>query len=493
MPFAFQTDEENQLTDPSQQSTQTSSDPSQPQTLSGGTGGQVGATAGGAAAPGKTPSSSNSFTNLQSYLNANSDGSLGSNLSGKLQGNIDDATKQEGNTSNQFKDQVDQNTTKYNPDLVNSAISDPSNFVSDPSKINAFATQRDAAYKGPSSLTDTSDLYNNAYGSVQNASQNAQNAQTDGGKQALLQQYYGRPDYGSGQQSLDMSLLNSNPSTTSKFSNIADQATQLKSGWNDYMNGLGKYATQGATDTKTAHDNTRSALGIDDSGKILDATPTSTGAIQGLENNVNSAVTAGNTAAASNYAAAKNDLTTGHLTQDDIKNLKLQSLLGQSTYNTDPTQSQYLQQAGTATANNVATSDQYARMNALAQLANTQNTFLTGNPSQAGSYNPNAVFNTGAYQNSLNQAQQAYQNSLNSSTVGQLGAQTNLDLGNYSNPANNAMTANQLSAWNANSIAHPILNGLYDDAANSRKSQTALQNILDAYATKQGANTKFGG
>lgn len=72
---------------------------------------------------------SGSFKNLQDYLRANADQNFGGQVAGKIDERINTARESQNQASNQFKSEVDQNTVKYNSDLVNRAIGDPYHFL----------------------------------------------------------------------------------------------------------------------------------------------------------------------------------------------------------------------------------------------------------------------------------------------------------------------------------------------------------------------------
>lgn len=375
--------------------------------ITGGTPGQ------GAQSSGQ-PTHSGSFTDLNKYLDANSGQNFGTELAGKVQGQVDQANDAQNNASNQFKSQVDQNTVNYDPTTVNSALSDPSSFVKDPNNVSKFNSERDAKYSGPTAFDSSSSLYSPAYQQTQNAAQAANASRTEGGRFSLLDQYFGngegKSNYSQGEKNLDNFLVQSDPNAGSAFQKAQTGAASAQQNFNNLIPQLDTYAGQGQATTRSTAHNVRSQLGLDDSGNFQGAQDsngnyTNSGAIQNLYNGINATAQADNKSAPEAYSQYQSGLSGLNLTPEQAQTLGISNLLGSATYNVDP--SQYLGAApGKASAQNVASSDQYSKMAALAQLAGVQNTFLP-DATQAGTYSANPTFDSTGYTEAVSKAKNA--------------------------------------------------------------------------------------
>lgn len=375
--------------------------------------------AGGQGGSGKG-TSSGSYTNLQDYIKANQGGDFGGQVSSRLNNDMGGAGQAIQNADQSFQQQVNNGTTNYNADLVNSAISDPVTLQQNADQTAALKSQLNANYTGPNNLSDQSDLYNPAQSAVSTAQQNAQATNSDTGRWALLNQYFGGAgnQYNQGQQALDSALLAADPNAQTGFQQAQQTAQGLGTQWNQMQANDTALAQQAATNTAAANSQSRAALGIDANGQL-----TGTGVIGNLQSTINQQVTTDNANAAAGYNALKGELNSGMLNSNDLQKYLGSSFVDNSSQ--DPLQNGtrlYNVHAGDylvdpsiqqATAANVATGDQYARMNALSSLAGTQNTFLPlANSSQAGTYNPNLSFKTSDFNNAVAQQKNALQATL---------------------------------------------------------------------------------
>ena len=419
---SFNTEEDNQQ---NAQQGQTANKGAGPQSLgpdggviTTGTPGQ-GAT-GGSTSKSDTPTSSGSFTNLQSYLNANQDQNFGSQLASKVQNTVDQANQAQSNADTQFKGIVDQNTVNPNQDLINSAISDPTTFVSNQQNVDAFNQQKNANYSGPNSLSDESSLYNNAYQTTQNAQQAANATQNEGGRFALLNQYFNAPSYSQGEQNLDQFLVSADPTAGKAFQNVQQNANQAQQNWNNQLSADQGYASQAAQTTNSAATAARNALGIDASGNFTGVAGTNGdytngGAIGNLYNQINDAATADqsayNTQNAAVQQALKSDNLSG-LTPDELNQLGLSNFSG-PLWDVSPANFLTINNnASSVNPQTVANAEQYAQMAALSQLAGTPDTLLPNSSLAGTAPTQGYTFNTPAFQSAINDSQNAFQQSL---------------------------------------------------------------------------------
>ena len=336
-----------------------------------------------AQAPGAAPRGSDKYQNLQSYLNVGG-GDFGNQFAGKVLGESAEAGKQIGEASNQFKGQVDQSKVSANPDLVNRAIANPTDFVKDQSNVDAFAKQRDAQYKGPSSISETPDLYNRAYGATQKAVSSARAAQTEPGRFTLLDTYFGKPQYSQGQKSLDNLLLSGDQNAEQGIRQAKENALAQQSSLGQKSNELSNYAAQARGATESARNAARGAVGLGDNGQLTDTSP-SKSLYKDIENRV-SGINAGN---AGKYSSDLSSLKIGQISKAEANRLGISDLIGKEYYNLDP--SSYLRKGEEATIPKAASKEEQAKLAALSKLSGVENTLLP-DAGTAGTYDPNSAY-----------------------------------------------------------------------------------------------------
>jgi hypothetical protein len=168
------------------------------------TGGQGGVISSGAGAPAKATSSGR-FQNIQGYLNANKS----SNLAGQIGQNLQKDTQGVQAQVHESKDKFDQEAQgarqQYDDQFVKSTIDNAASAASP--EVEKFKSMRDAEYKGPADLQNSQSLQQN----VQNVRSLAQSGATEAGRFNLLKNYFNKPSYTRGQQTLDNLLIQANP------------------------------------------------------------------------------------------------------------------------------------------------------------------------------------------------------------------------------------------------------------------------------------------
>jgi hypothetical protein len=107
---------------------------------------------------GDKKSASGSFTNLQSYLDANKDQKFGTQVAGKVGETIDYATNQQNMANTQFQNLADKSAVKKNENLINNAVSKPQEVVANQDQFDEFSKMRDARYRGPRNFSDASEV-----------------------------------------------------------------------------------------------------------------------------------------------------------------------------------------------------------------------------------------------------------------------------------------------------------------------------------------------
>lgn len=182
---------------------------------------------------GGSPTSSGSFTNLQSYLDVNADQSEG--LGAKIEQNVQN-TANEGRTNlsqagKEFNNQVeqaginrDQVTAQALGNIAKNAYNNPSaledndvaTFSDVRNKGQAFAEDADT---GPKSLNDLS-TYQAAKTKLDQASDKANLTGSEAGRETLLRESFSRPSYTKGQSSLDQLFTQNAPQNRNRFEKL---------------------------------------------------------------------------------------------------------------------------------------------------------------------------------------------------------------------------------------------------------------------------------
>lgn len=396
MAIDFFLDDEEQKNQPAGQSSE-----STPLSQEGGV---IAGAAPGANSDGSKPTSSGTWTNLQNYLSANDGSGFGGQVAGKVQSDVDSAKQSIDSADKGFRSQVDQSTTSYDPELVDSAISDPTSFVQDAGKVSQFDKQRDANYSGPSTLSDNASLYNPASTAVSEAQQETQADRSEGGRMALLDKFYGGSgkSYTQGQKSLDNFLVQSDPTAQAGFDTANKGASDLQNYLSTTATGDQNYASQGRGTTENAQNQTRAALGIDQNGNLIPGA----GAIGQNLTAIDQAVTARQNALTqahqtldpTNAIPSLSGLTPDQLsamgidpsqygavdprTGVQLKGLTPDRFAGTVgpdgyLYGVNPGQFETFANSADINRYTVANPDQQAKLSALARLAGVDDTFIT--------------------------------------------------------------------------------------------------------------------
>jgi hypothetical protein len=373
-----------------------------------------GGTPGGGGPKGNSgqPTHSGSWTNLDAYLDANQDQHFGSQLAGKVQGDVDAATAAQQKADSGFKSQVDAASASPDQNFVEQAIQNPTDFVKNADQVSRFNKMRDASYQGPNSLTDVNDLYQPAYQATQQADQSGQSLGTEGGRFALLDRYFSDPQYNQGEKTLDNLLAVADSNAPQAFQTAQQSAQGVKSGFGNLTQQDQDYATTAKQNTQQARSQTRSALGLDDAGNVISTSP-----VVQIEQQAAQTAQQDNANRDAEYQAIEHVLQgPGHTRQrndpfyifpTDVFGLPADT----RTYGVDA--SKYLSTEPDATAATAATADQQARVAALSQLMGKPNTWLP-DASAAGQYDPSKAvqFDKAGFTTEQQKNQQAYRQQL---------------------------------------------------------------------------------
>ncbi len=208
------------------------------------------------------PKQSGSFTNLNSYLDANKEQSnqLGTDVSNKITGLGTEARNQFGVSKNQFGQKVNEGSIRN----IDSAVSDASNTVDkaytlgagsiiNEDEVNRFKEVTNAQYKGPNKIEDESDIYNPANELNEKVNLYSRLSETDDGRGQLLSEIYKRPTYSQGQVTFDNLLLGGNQESKQKLSDARNQVADVK----DLFSALVQDSNFLAGSVKTKHDDVR--------------------------------------------------------------------------------------------------------------------------------------------------------------------------------------------------------------------------------------------
>ena len=193
------------------------------------TGGSAGA-ASSAPAKGVTAGSPTQFgssaSKLGDYLSTNAPNitNQANTLAGTLNQQYGALNQGITDAANQFGQQVQGGYAASNPDTVNQAIANPSQFASDPNNVKAFQGQYNDTYTGPTSFEATTP-YSNIQNQVSQAVQQGQLVQTPAGLQTYLQGLGGNPTQAS--STLDTLLMQGNPQAQQTINQAAGQFGNL--------------------------------------------------------------------------------------------------------------------------------------------------------------------------------------------------------------------------------------------------------------------------
>lgn len=375
------------------------SQPSPEQTPSSGGGGvAAGGNVGNSSTPTAStpkPSSSGSWTNLDSYLNANADqgAKMGNSIAGSVNSQATNAQNDVGNLNNDFNSQVQANTVNSDDDAVNSAISAAQSGNLSADQTSAFQKQANANYAGPTDPT-ANQYYSQANNDVNNATQAVQQTQSEAGRDVLLQNQYqnaSQNGYNQGENNLDQLLLENSQGGQQALQPLAQQWSGLTSLLGDSVT-KDQQAAQAAQaiDQATAQ-NAQGALGT---------------ANTNFQSNLDKEVQDAGTQGQANYNDYQTNLANNNYALDAQTLAAMGLQPGARTFNLDL--QSYLNpfSASGVSAQTVASPQEYAEYQALNQLAGTTPSELI-NPSLAGTA-PKAGFNTTQLQSDITAKQNAY-------------------------------------------------------------------------------------
>lgn len=273
-----------------------------PPQAGGSSGSGTGAQKAGGTPAGGTPTQfGSSASKLGDYLSANAPQIQGQ--ANTITGNLNNQFQQIGtdinNATNQFGQAVQGGYAAPNQDIVNQAVANPTQFVSDPNNVKAFQAQYNNAYTGPQNFESTTP-YGNIQNEVNTAVQNAGLLNS----QAGLQSYLGQNSGGNqtrASNTLDTLLLQGNPAAKQQIQQAAEQFKGLTNTLGTATAG----ANQGVTAAQQAAQNAQQYAKQQYGGAV-------TGFNTNLQNELNAA-SQGNTSYNQQIDALRSQLQSGNL------------------------------------------------------------------------------------------------------------------------------------------------------------------------------------
>ena len=250
--LAQQQDEQNQNQQGQQQNPSFTSE----KVLGGDQGGQVGGsnntTAPQAGAPNK-PTKSGSFTNLQSYVNANAgnDAAMGQTIKQNTDRVISDQDTKKSGFASSANSAIDSGTVKQDTGLQQSLMTNPTKVDS-----GLFNSQYNAEYKGPTAATAV-DGYSDVDQGYTKLSNTANQLGEFEGRKEILNNTYGRPNYTQGEQRLDSFILGAGQQGQQALDTIKNNINTAGTGWQDTLKTIGANIQSGIDTTAATKNATR--------------------------------------------------------------------------------------------------------------------------------------------------------------------------------------------------------------------------------------------
>lgn len=393
------------------------------------------------------PSSSGSYTNLRSYLDANRGAGkqMAEGIASDVGGQAQKAGEQMQGVQSQFQQNVQAGGQSYGApqqQMVQQVADDPTKV-----DVGQFSQLREAAYSGPQQWGgQQQEQAAELQKKMENLRQASEGSQTGAGQRALLQQTYGRPSYSAGEQGLDQLLVQAPGAGREAFAGLRDTIGGLTPQYDQMKEqGLEQVAARKA-ETEAARNAALGAVGGFDtisqqgSGAIGDLLSQ----FYGEEGKIAQAQTQREQQKADVLAGAEGEFGEARKRKefDAFKDAVLRSRISREitkkygsrrlptaeerraienqvtpgviaafdsgNYSALPQYQDYLSGGmGEANLQNVASAEDYAKMNALSQLGGIDNTLLY-DPSLAGTYMQDPyTFNKDLYQDRYLTALQA--------------------------------------------------------------------------------------
>lgn len=436
---------------------------------------------GGGAAPAPMQRATPSGTpNIQSYMKANQGAGqqLAQGIGNQFQKQTNQLGQQVKQSGEQLKAQanpLEKNLGEQATNTIKTSFQNPQDILKQQDQLKQFQQLRDKGYQG-----DINALGQNAQQSQQqlqsqlgNIQQQAKGAGTESGRFQLLRNTFGQPQYTQGQQKLDQLFLQAQPGANRDLQqNLSNQTNQVKQQLGgtsaeiqsrlNALNGLSNQNAQQIQDTLATGNLNGQKLGT---------------GFNDINENVKNEYQNALANSVSSNEAMKQALASNRYSPEQLNRMGLAA--GQQTWGVDVgAAGQYsanpLEAAEQGGYAKTATPEEFARYNALAQLAGgsaPKNIFGSSQASDVGTYNP-INFNTDAY----NQAVKEKQNTINKTDL--LNAMSTIK---HSGISGNGSTTDQLNE----SIRKGISNGTMTPEQANQK----INEMLTTYARNSADNS----
>lgn len=431
--------------------------------------------------------SSGQFTNLKSYLNANSSynggaglaGQVNSDLSNQASGinsNINNAGQQFNNQTVNSVQPVQQNYNNFESATGNgSDLSKVASYAQDAGNVANTQAVENAQYTGPNSLNDLSGQSNGQalQGSVNDYNSLVNNTNTQAGRTNLLSSLYGNQGYNQGQQTLDNVFLQGQ-----NFAPAQAQGAQLNNTYNTTANNATAQGQQAHEQVAQYANNVQGQLNTD---------------VGSVNNNIQGEYNTNMAGQAGQLAQQQAALNSGSIGSQLAQSLGLTN--GENTYNTNL--GNYVSANNNYSAQDAATGTDYGQISALNSLlgnnansssANTlaQYANAPANPQGILNYNQSGLATDlgAAGSDWKNQSQPLLSTIQNNPQAFGTGGQIAFDPTSVNTaPTGAGMLTNQAAFNNLNNMFNGTngasSNGLTGQAALNQYVQTAQQNNFD--------------
>lgn len=308
------------------------------------------------------------FQNLDKYLASNQPQQFGQQVVGKVSGEVDEAAQNQQQAGEAFKTQVATANPVPQSEQVNQAIANPTQ--ADAKQFQGWMNQ---TYQGPKSLADSQGLYNQYWSGAEKAGTKANLLGTESGRFSILDSYFGRPDYNTGQKSLD-NLLVQRGGVGEQTQALQDRTAQLKTQGNQGARDLQNQASMQAGLVDQSRRDVRGAIGLDDQNQVLRGE--GEGALGQQYSGVESQVQSENAQRQAQYDAILKDLSEGRLRSDLMSQFGLSDQ--QNLYDLDIGNEKYLTRGLELNRNQVMNPEQQSYIRALSELAGVPDQFALG-------------------------------------------------------------------------------------------------------------------
>ena len=177
------------------------------------------------------------FTNIAQYQaqNAPATQNLANNVATNLGNTVTGAQDILKNSSTLFNNDVASGTVNSNPDLINQAVTNPTSVTGSPTATEALTALLNANYTGPSDFNSDTNAYTPASAAVSNATSSANQVNSTGGREALIQSAVNgnnpalsaKQPASTGNLSLNNALVQNTPGALSTIKQAAAPAATL--------------------------------------------------------------------------------------------------------------------------------------------------------------------------------------------------------------------------------------------------------------------------